>query len=102
LSETKQQKEFMCDDCGLEFWRDEKYFGDMDDIQCYCCMDSTHYVDLSDIRKDNFQETDEGFWVEDVECKYCEKKLSLEFTFRDNAVTMGDMEKTNIQFGDAD
>ena len=48
------------------------------------------------------QETDDGFWVEDVSCRYCDKKVSLEFTHRDNAVTMGDMEKTDIQFGDAD
>ena len=56
------------------------------------------------------QETDEGFWVEDVGCKYCEKKVSLEFTHRDNAVLMSDDDATwetghssvQISFGDAD
>ena len=102
MSEQKQQKEFTCDTCDLEFSRDKDYFSEGEDIECYCCMNSTHYVDLYDIRKDHFQETDEGFYVEDVECKYCEKKLSLEFAFRDNAITMDDMEKTDIQFGDAE
>ena len=102
MSEQKQQKDFVCDTCDLEFTRDEDYFYGEDGVECYCCINNTHYVDLYDIRKDHFQETDEGFYVEDVECKYCEKKLSLEFAFRDNAITMDDMEKTDIQFGDAD
>ena len=102
MSEQKQQKEFTCVTCDLEFSRDVDYFSEGEDTECYCCMNSTHYVDLYDIRKDHLQETEEGFYVEDVECKYCEKKLSLEFAFRDNSITMDDMEKTDIQFGDAD
>ena len=57
----------------------------------------------------DMQETDEGFWVEDVDCKYCDKKVSLEFTHRDNAVLMSEDDATwetgrsvQISFGDAD
>ena len=60
MSEQKQQKEFTCDTCDLEFSRDKDYFSEGEDIECYCCIEQTHYVDLYDIRKDHLQETEEG------------------------------------------
>ena len=115
-----EMREHECEKCNTEFTREKGYFevdenlrpDSMDDreILCYCCENEEHYVVLGDIRMSDMQETDEGFWVEDVGCKYCDKKLSLEFTHRDNSVLMRDEEATwetghssiPISFGDAD
>ena len=102
-----EMKDFVCEQCDLEFTREKDYFDDRLEY-CYCCENEEHYVVLGDIRMSDMQETDDGFWVEDVGCKYCEKKLSLEFTFRDNAVLMSEDVATweghsvQISFGDAD
>ena len=108
VSEEKTE-DHECVKCNTEFTREKGYFEDRE-ILCYCCENEVHYVVLGDIRMSDMQETDEGFWVEDVGCKYCDKKLSLEFTHRDNSVLMRDEEATwetdhsNVQiiFGDAD
>jgi hypothetical protein len=104
-----EMKDFVCEQCDLEFTREKDYFEGREEY-CYCCENEEHYVVLGDIRMSDMQETDDGFYVEDVGCKYCEKKVSLEFTHRDNAVLMSDDDATwetghssiQISFGDAD
>ena len=102
-----EMKDFVCEQCDLEFTREKDYFEGREEY-CYCCENEEHYVVLGDIRVSDMMETDGGFYVEDVDCKYCDKKLSLEFTHRDNAVLMRDEDATweghsvNISFGDAD
>ena len=103
-----EMKDFVCEQCDLEFTREKDYFEGREEY-CYCCENEEHYVVLGDIRMSDMMETDGGFYVEDVDCKYCDKKLSLEFTHRDNAVLMRDEEATwetdrsvQISFGDAD
>ena len=107
VSEEKTE-DHECGKCNTEFTREKGYFQDRE-ILCYCCENEEHYVELGDIRMSDMMETDGGFYVEDVDCKYCDKKLSLEFTHRDNAVLMRDEEATwetgrsvQISFGDAD
>ena len=102
-----EMKDFVCEQCDLEFTREKDYFEGREEY-CYCCENEEHYVVLGDIRMSDMQETDDGFWVEDVSCRYCDKKVSLEFTFRDNAVLMSEDDATweghsvQISFGDAD
>ena len=112
LSEETEEHE--CVKCNTEFEREKGYF-ELDitpdrEILCYCCENEEHYVLLGDIRMSNMMETDDGFYIEDQPCRYCDKKLSLEFTFRDNAVLMSEENATwetdhssvQISFGDAD
>tara|TARA_B100001971_G_C17873745_1_gene374550 strand:+ start:67 stop:408 length:342 start_codon:yes stop_codon:yes gene_type:complete len=108
LSEEVKTEDHECVTCGLEITREKDYFEDRD-ILCYCCENETHHVLLGDIRLRDMMETDDGFYIEDQPCRYCDKKLSLEFTFRDNAVLMREEEATwetdrsvQISFGDAD
>ena len=113
VSEEKTE-DHECVKCNIEFTREKDYF-ELDitpdrEILCYCCENEEHYVLLGDISMRDMMETDEGFYIEDQPCRYCDKKLSLEFTFRDNAVLMSDEGATwetghssvQISFGDAD
>ena len=107
LNGNEVEADYTCYKCGLSFTRGKDYFPcettTLDQVLCYCCANDTHYVILSDINKNDMEDTEEGFYTHDTRCRYCDKKLSLEFKFVDNAV-MDDNhnDTTSVEFGDAD
>ena len=101
------EADYTCYKCGLSFTRDKDYFPcestTLENVLCYCCANDTHYVILSDINKNDMEDTDVGFYTHGTVCRYCSKQLSLEFEFKDNAVTDdGNNDDVSVEFGDAD